>query len=127
MEYEYCASDPKHFAQALRYNAERRMLLWDSAPGHDSILVQTPFGQSAEDIMDALCKQLSHIHLGSGVFVELMPGRVPPLRYSKGKGPGQWLSIERGKLLLYCLCLSVPRGQVYHFCSDASDDESGRL
>lgn len=72
MKYEYCASDPKHFAQALRYNAERRKLLWDNSPGHDSIIVQTPFGQSAEDCMCELCEQLGHIQLESGVFVQVM-------------------------------------------------------
>lgn len=83
MEYEYRASDPKHFAQALRYNAERRTLLWDNAPGHDSILVQTPFGQSAEERMEELCAQLARTRLKSGVFLEVLPGVF--LRYITAK------------------------------------------
>lgn len=83
MEYEYCASDPKHFAQALRYNVERRTLLWDNAPGHDSIIVQTPFAQSAEERMEALCRALPHTRLNTGVFIEVMPGIF--LRYVTAK------------------------------------------
>lgn len=72
MVFNYYPSDVKHYAQTLRFDGERRMLVWDSAPGHDVLLVQTPFGQSAEERMEALCQKLPG--LAPGAFAEVLPG-----------------------------------------------------
>lgn len=84
MKYQYRPPDSKHFAQGLRYSAENKKLVWDVSTGHDTLLVQTPFGQSAEKFIEAICSTLSEQNLPSGMFTEIMPDILVRL-VSKGE------------------------------------------
>lgn len=58
MIYQYLPNDPARYATALRLQPASRTLVWDNANGQGSLLVQTPFGQSAQELMETLCPLL---------------------------------------------------------------------
>ena len=75
MIYQYLPNDPARFATALRLQSAARMLLWDNAKGQSSLLVQTPFGQSAQEQMEALCPLLEErFPTLPEQFTEVRPG-----------------------------------------------------
>ena len=58
MIYQYLPNDPARYATALRLQPASRTLVWDNANGQGSLLVQTPFGQPAQELMETLCPLL---------------------------------------------------------------------
>lgn len=75
MIYQYLSSDSVHFATALRLQSAARTLMWDNAKGQSSLLVQTPFGQSAQEQMTDICSALEErFHDLPEQFTEVRPG-----------------------------------------------------
>lgn len=71
MRCECCPNDANKFATGLRIGASNR-LIWDSAKGQDVLIVQTPFGQEAEEILSDICEALVDIELLSNHFIEIL-------------------------------------------------------
>ena len=74
MQYQYCPNDPERFATNLRREHGTRNLKWDNARGQDVLLVQTPFGSSAVEIIEDLCQRMAKTTLPPDKYTELMPG-----------------------------------------------------
>ena len=74
MQYQYCPNDPERFATNLRREHGTRNLKWDNARGQDVLLVQTPFGSSAVELMEDLCKRMEKAALPPDKYTELLPG-----------------------------------------------------
>lgn len=79
MEYIYSPYDPMRSASNLQYKADSGKLFWKAPAGQDTLVVQTPFGESAENQMEGICRNLSgrpslprqytEIPHGSGVWL----------------------------------------------------------
>lgn len=74
MEYRYCPNEPSRFATNLRRDHGKPNLMWDNARGQDVLLVQTPFQQSATDIIEKLCEAMSGISIHVEKYTEVLPG-----------------------------------------------------
>lgn len=61
MEYRYVPYDPGRYATNMRYDARSGNIIWDAPSGQDALIVQTPFGKSAEERMADICKSLANI------------------------------------------------------------------
>lgn len=75
MEYRYVPYEQSHYATNMRYDARTNNVIWDAPSGQDALIVQTPFGKSAEARMKDICKSLAN-----------MPGL--PVRYTELSGCG---------------------------------------
>lgn len=71
MRCECCPNDTSKFATGLRIGTPNH-LIWDSAKGQDVIIVQTPFGQDAEEILDDICHALEEVEELSNQFIEIL-------------------------------------------------------
>jgi len=74
MQYQYCPNDPDRFATNLRREHGTRNLKWDNAKGQDVLLVQTPFGSSAVEVIEELCLRMAKTALAPDKYTELLPG-----------------------------------------------------
>lgn len=72
--YQYRDYAPEHFATGLHLNRKSGLLVWESAPGQDSLMVQTPFGQPAADIIADICRAMDQTPPSREGFVSMLPG-----------------------------------------------------
>lgn len=61
MEYQYVPYDQNRYATNMRYDTRSNNVIWDAPSGHDALIVQTPYGKSAEAQMEGICKSLAHM------------------------------------------------------------------
>ena len=47
-------NDAEKYATNLRIDEQTKNLIWDSAPGQDVVIVQTPYGDSVNSILEDL-------------------------------------------------------------------------
>ncbi len=71
MEYEYVPYDQSHFATNMRYDVRSNNVIWDAPSGQDALIVQTPFGKSAEAQMEDICKRLANMPVLPMQYTEL--------------------------------------------------------
>lgn len=74
MRYQYCPNDPERYTTNLLRERGTRNLRWESARGQDALLVQTPFEQRAEPMMEELCRLMERAVLPPDKYTELRPG-----------------------------------------------------
>lgn len=74
MRYEAYPNDPERFATALRRDNHTKKLMWDNARGQDVLIVQTPFGQEAAPLLEALCQSLNTSQMSLSQFCQVLPG-----------------------------------------------------
>lgn len=74
MRYICCPNDPDHYATNLRVDGVTKNLIWDSARGQDVLIVQTAFGESASERLEAICGALSETNPPPGQYTEILPG-----------------------------------------------------
>lgn len=74
MRYQYCPNNPERYATNLLRQRGTRNLTWEGARGLDVLLVQTPFEQRAEPMMEELCRRMEHINLQPNKYTEVKPG-----------------------------------------------------
>ena len=73
MKYCFVPFDPSRYSANLRRDLETRNLTWDSTAGIGALVVQTPFGDSAEAVGEAMCQALSEMDLPEGQYREALP------------------------------------------------------
>ena len=85
MEYKYVPYDPNHYATDLQKNYKSNHLDWDSSPGQNVLILQTPYGVKATDIQESItgntlsiiesvCSELPHIEWSEDSYTEVFPG-----------------------------------------------------
>lgn len=73
MKCNFVPFDPSRYTANLRRDNESRNLIWDCAAGVEALVVQTPFGISAETVGKELCTALSRINLPGQQYYEVLP------------------------------------------------------
>ena len=74
MTIAYIPNDPAHWSTALRIDSVKGNLNWDSNNGQDAIIVKTPFGVSAIDMMrESICPAVCDDSLTRNAFTEVLP------------------------------------------------------
>ena len=74
MKCECYPHDPEKFATNLRLNNTTKTLVWDSAQAQSSLIVQTPFGENAADMIDKICAALEQLSFLTNDFTEIFNG-----------------------------------------------------
>ena len=74
MRYQYCPNNPDRYATNLLREQGTRNLTWESARGQDVLLVQTPFEQRADGLMEELCRLMEQFPPLPGKYTEIKPG-----------------------------------------------------
>ncbi len=59
MKYICCPYDENYYATALNKNTTTNGLNWECARGEDSIIIQTEFGVTANDMLPRICEALN--------------------------------------------------------------------
>lgn len=73
MQYDYVAYDSKHYSTALRLDPSTGNLTWDNVNGQDVMIVQTPFGIDASEIMaEQICPAISKTPLKKNQYIEVL-------------------------------------------------------
>lgn len=84
MEYHYVPYDLNHYATDLQKDPKSNHLDWDSSPGQNALIVQTPYGVKATDveeeitgsslpIIQVLCEKLPGMDWNEEEFTEIFP------------------------------------------------------
>jgi hypothetical protein len=73
MRYEYCPSDLTRYATNLR-KVDTGQLQWDSAPGQDVLIIQTPYGEDPTEKIDDILKTFDTAEPKHDKFTEVMNG-----------------------------------------------------
>ncbi len=73
MNYTIYPNDPERYATNLRLAKDGRQLIWETAQGQGTLLVQLPFGEKVEDHLEALCETLSKTALQDKAYTMVLP------------------------------------------------------
>lgn len=73
MKYCFVPFDPSCYCANLRRDNETQNLIWESTAGIEALMVQTPFGVSAEAMGEEICAALSDIELPDQQYYEVLP------------------------------------------------------
>jgi hypothetical protein len=67
-------NDAEKYATNLRFNEQTKNLIWDSAPGQDVVIVQTPYGDSVNSILEDLSSAVENMDSLPGRYSEVING-----------------------------------------------------
>ena len=73
MQFTYSPTVPAFYATMLRIDHTTFNLTWDSTKGQTVLVVQTPYGKSPLDQMEAICEKMSAASLAEDNYTEVMP------------------------------------------------------